>query len=868
MIPLTLDPDAALTIRSEVARAGGREVCFLARITPERRIVGARAVARGNREAVLAAARDAEVGEILLHNHPSGLLEPSDADLALAARLYEEGVGTGIVDNEARFLYIVVEPPAPQERVRLDPDELDALLAPGGRLGDLHSGYEDRRAQRDMLREVTERYNEGGAAIVEAGTGTGKSLAYLLPAALWALRNGERTVVSTNTINLQEQLVRKDLPLLRELIGEDLTWALVKGRGNYLSIRRLHLAERSASTLFSEGRDAELKSLVEWTKATQDGSLSDLASPPSVEVWEEVRSDTDICMGARCPHFQSCFYQRARREANGAHLLVVNHALLLSDLSLRRAGGSWTSPAVLPAYRHLILDEGHNVEDAATSHLGAEVTRNGVQSALDRLDRGGKGILLAVEELLAGVMEGATAEELLDRIADKVRPGVTRAREAVVAFFDRFEVRIPARDGEPFRIGRGGPADLAEDPEILELLNRATAELDRLARELGEVRWRGEEDEEVGELLSARLLDLQGVERRLRGAAEGLTLVFGSRPAEETPFVRWVEGRGRVRGLGRNIALRAAPVEPGPILRESLFQEVETLILSSATMTVGKGDFRFLRERLGVGSPTRTLDRNFLREEADGEGEPSDGGSASLSGALATITETTLPSPFDYPNNTLFCVPSGLPGHDAGHPFQEATARIVREMAAITDGGIFVLFTSHAALRSVAALLRDGPGPTWPLFVHGEAPRGKLLADFVRSGRGILLGTTSFWEGVDVPGHPLRGLILQKIPFRVPTEPIVEARMEAIEATGRSPFNAYLVPLAALRLKQGFGRLIRSRDDRGAILLLDSRILTKAYGRVLRDALPDSPLIRGPWEEIRGRLDRFYAPEGASLADG
>jgi ATP-dependent DNA helicase DinG len=320
--------------------------------------------------------------------------------------------------------------------------------------------------------------------------------------------------------------------------------------------------------------------------------------------------------------------------------------------------------------------------------------------------------------------------------------------------------------------------------------------------------------------------------------------------------------------VGRNIALRAAPVEPGPILRESLFQEVETLILSSATMTVGKGDFRFLRERLGVGLPTRTMDRNLLRVEAGGEGATSDGGSDTLSGALSTITETSLPSPFDYPNNTLFCVPSGLPAHDSGLSFQEATARIVREMAAITDGGIFVLFTSHSALRSVAALLRDGAGTPWPIFVHGEAPRGKLLGDFVRSGRGILLGTTSFWEGVDVPGHPLRGLILQKIPFRVPTEPIVEARMEAIEARGRSPFNAYLVPLAALRLKQGFGRLVRSREDRGAILLLDSRILTKPYGRVLRDALPDSPLIKGPWEEIRGKLEHFYSTWGGSLADG
>jgi len=867
MIPLTLDPDAALTIRAEIARAGGREVCFLAKITADRRIVEARAVARGNREAVLAAARDAAVGEILLHNHPSGVLDPSDADLALASRLYEEGVGSGIVDNEARALYVVVEPPAPREVVRLDPEGLDALLAPGGKLGAIHPGYEDRTAQRVMLREVTARYNDGGAAIIEAGTGTGKSLAYLLPAALWSLRNGERTVVSTNTINLQEQLVRKDLPLLREMIGEDLSWALVKGRGNYLSIRRLHLAEKSSLTLFPEGREGELKSLVEWSRTTSDGSLSDLTSPPSPEVWEEVRSDTDICMGARCPHFQACFYQTARREANGAHLLVVNHALLFSDLSLRNSGGSWTAPAVLPPYRRLILDEGHNVEDAATSHLGAEITRHGIHSALDRLDRGGKGILFAVEELLAGVAEGEKGGEILDRISERVRPKVGEVREAVMAFFDRLDRHIPEREGEPFRIGRGGEDDPMASSEIREGVDGVVAELERLRREIGEIRWRGEEDEELGELLAPRLLDLQGVERRLAGAGDGLGVIFGGGPGDESEYVRWVEGRGRSRGIGRNIALRAAPVEPGALLREGLFQEMETVVLASATMTVGKSDFRFVRERLGIGAITPSGSgagepwfRDVVRRDVEGVEWSATGGEgiAGGRGALDLITEIALPSPFDYATNTLFCVPSGLPSHDSGAPFQEATAQIILDMAKITDGGLFALFTSHAALRSVATLLRREGGVPWPLHVHGEAPRGRLLADFMRSGRGILLGTASFWEGVDVPGDPLRGLILQKIPFRVPTEPIVQARMEAIEGRGRSSFNSYLVPLAALRLKQGFGRLIRSGSDRGAILLLDSRILTRSYGRVLRDALPGSPLVKGPWEEVRARLESFY----------
>jgi ATP-dependent DNA helicase DinG len=340
-----------------------------------------------------------------------------------------------------------------------------------------------------------------------------------------------------------------------------------------------------------------------------------------------------------------------------------------------------------------------------------------------------------------------------------------------------------------------------------------------------------------------------------------LALILDPRETS-TLFVRWIEGRGRAGAPFRNVLLAAAPVEPGELLRSSLFSQVETAIVTSATLAVGGTDFRFLRGRLGLGEAGEArrsrnvdhMDPEFAFTDVEvstpdlAESEP------------LQVTEKLLASPFDYASQTLFCVPTDLPGHDAGDSFQEATARVVLDLVAITDGGIFVLFTSHRALRSVARLLRvAGIESRNPVFVHGEAPRARLLGDFVRSERGILLGTSSFWEGVDVPGEPLRGLILQKIPFRVPTEPITQARMEAIEGRGESSFHAYLLPLAALRLKQGFGRLVRSRDDRGAVILLDSRILTRRYGRVLRRALPDAPLSKGSWEELRRGLSSFYA---------
>ncbi|MDT8341638.1 MAG: helicase C-terminal domain-containing protein [Longimicrobiales bacterium] len=840
--PLTLSAEAAERMRAEILRARGREVCFLADVTPAREVVNPRAVSRGNQSAVLAVARDAPVGSLLVHNHPSGLLEPSDADLAVAARVHEDGLGTAITDNDARTLYVVVEPPAPRTEVPLALDDLAALLAPDGSLAAAHPVYEDRPGQREMLRMVGERYNDGGIALIEAGTGTGKSLAYLLPAVRWALENGERTVVSTNTINLQEQLVAKDLPLVSRLVGEEVPWALVKGRGNYVSIRRALLAARSAPDLFDEDRDGEIAALLDWLRETGDGSLSDLTFTPSDDLWEEVRSDPDACLRARCPHFQECHFQRARRRASAARILVVNHHLLFTDVAVRRATGNWTQSAVLPPWRRLVLDEAHNVEDAATSHLGVEVSRRGLYRLLGRLDRRGRGVLGALDQLLRG--DGGRAQEHRARLEERVRPRVEDARARLGVFLDTLEPRIPRREGvEAFRIGTGEGTipEPAADEGVRERLHALIGALGDLARELGELRRRVEGDEGLAPEVEARLLDVRGSERRLAAAEVALRLVFepGEQAAE---LVRWVEVRGR--GPRSNLVLAAAPVELGRVLRENLFARVSTAVLTSATLTTRR-TFDFLKGRLGLGPE----DLSTLEDPLE-------------------VVERMLPSPFDFARQTLFLVPSDLPDvRGAPDALDRATARVVVQVAEATDGGIVALFTSFRALRAVAGHLRAGraagagdgiPGLRWPLFVQGEGHRSGILRDFVEAGRGILLGTASFWEGVDVPGDPLRGLVIQKLPFRVPTEPVTAARIEALEARGADAFRGYLLPLAALRLKQGFGRLIRGRTDRGVVVLLDDRILRRTYGRYLLQSLPEAPLVRGPWEEMRGRLSAFY----------
>ncbi len=823
---LSLAKPAAQYIRAEIARAKNNEVCFIGSLDEQGTVTEARAVARGHRAAVLAAVKDALPGQIVIHNHPSGQLDPSNADLEVAARVYESGLGFAIVDNDARELYVVLEPPRSRDLVPLDTDEIAAVLAPGGPISFAHHAYEDRPMQRDLSVAAARAYNDGGVAVLEAGTGTGKSVAYLIPAIKWALQNRERTVVSTNTINLQEQLVRKDLPFLRQALGEQFRFALVKGRGNYISIRRALLAEQTQTVLFEEMQQNSLGAIVEWLKTTRDGSLQDLPFAPAPDVWDEVVSDGDVCLRAKCPHFEQCFYQKARRDAAAADIIVANHSLLFSDLAVRRAAGNYTAPAVLPPYKRVILDEAHNLEDAATEHLGATITRRGVLRVLNRLDRRGKGLLAAFETRLMKGQDDILQHDALRQISG-LRPAIENARENADTLFQFIDdLTIRADDGV-LRL----PEDFATSPEWLHGMDATYGNvlvlLDEVARKLVQLRDTVMVDRTWSDTLTEQLVELHGATSRVRGLADGLRLVFGT-PSGDVALVRWLERRG---GREVNLAARAAPVEIAEALRDALFDKVETSVLTSATLATRDG-FSFVRRRLGV--------TNGLR-----------------------VREAVFPSPFDYEAQTMIVIPTDLPspGRNEDHPQLHArTAEITLDFAEISDGGIFVLFTSYRALKTVAAILRKaGIERRWPLFVQGESARATLLESFVMSGRGVLLGVSSFWEGVDVPGDPLRGIILTKLPFKVPTEPLTAARIEAIDREGGSSFMEYVLPHAALRLKQGFGRLIRATTDRGAVALLDRRILEKGYGRYFLETLPAAPVITAPWIDASEQLLRFYS---------
>ena len=821
-------------LQEEIAAALGREVSFVVRADPNGTLADARVVARGTIDAVLALPGVAQKGEMLLHNHPSGFLEPSGADLHVAARLHDAGVGFGIVNNDVSTLYVVVECPRARTLQRLDSLDIANLLTESGPVARVlgAAAFEDRPGQRDMAAFIADVYNDGGIALLEAGTGVGKSFAYLVPAIEWARLNGERTVVSTNTINLQEQLVGKDLPILSHAFStgdRTVTFALLKGWRNYLCLSRLEQARAGQDSLFDGARGAELEAIAGWASRTADGSLSDLVAEPSSDVWDAVAAESDLCTRLKCPHFDRCFVFAARRRAAEADVVVVNHHLLASDLAVRIASDNWQEAAVLPPYRRLVLDEAHHLEDVAAQHLGVQVSMIGVQRLLGRLERNGRGLLptLAAELSSHDDLLGAASRDLLGRT---VLDALGAARRWADELFGRLARRLDAEQGAApvLRLTDAFAGDTVWREGLDVALDNLLIAFSKLRDGVETIADRLSIDDPA-EMRTRLIGELRGVVRRLDSAAEGLKATLqpvGYRPPVG-PAVRWMERRGR---RTPNLTLSAVPLDLAPVLKEALFDRVETVILTSATLAAG-GEFTFLEERLGLSLPPSRV----------------------------TVREI-LPSPFDFGAQCVFGIPTDIPeprDDESGHG--AAVARVLLELAHASDGGIFALFTSHGQLRRTADAIRGSVAARWPLLVQGEGQRDQLLRRFRDAGSAILLGTDSFWEGVDVPGRALRVLILAKLPFKVPSEPLTAARLERLTEAGVDGFTHYLVPLAALKLKQGFGRLIRTKSDVGAVVLLDRRVVTKRYGATMLEGLPPASKAIGNWPDVRREVEEFFA---------
>jgi ATP-dependent DNA helicase DinG len=835
---------AARAIRTAIALAGGREVCFTCTIDATGIVVTARAVARGDSNSVLALPGFARRGEMLVHNHPSGQLDPSGPDLDIAARMHDDGIGFAIVDNTAERLYVVVEVPRATEVKPLDADATAALLGPDGPIAKHMGRYEDRPSQREMASRIAKLYTQGGIALLEAGTGVGKSLGYLVPALRWAAANGERTIVSTNTITLQEQLVTKDLPFLETALDDQpVRFAMLKGWRNYLCLQRLDHARAAATSLFDDGSMADLEMIDGWAARTSDGSLADLPQPPRPDVWDEVAAEGDLCTRLRCPHFERCFVFSARRTAAQADVVVVNHHLLMADLAVRRASQNWTEAAVLPSYSRLIIDEGHHLEDAASSHLAATASRRGILRLLSRLERKGRGLLPTLEMRLAQSHDLLSTASL-DLVRVRLYGTTTAARRTTEQLFDVLDQWMTRQAETQVRLTDRFDDDAVWREGLSAALDDLLRDLDALSDGLILVRDRIETDERKAEELATVLGELRGVIRRLESAGDALRNAL--RPGGDAhERIRWIEvrgggpteeGEGGARDRARHVGVASVPLDLAPILREDLFRRLETCVVTSATLAVGDG-FGFIASRLG-------LDQDDV--------EPA---------------TALLDSPFDFSTQAVLAIPTDMPVPGSGDGSHVGrTVEVAADLVRAAGGGVFLLFTSHRDVREAARLLRElGVERDWPLLVHGEDSRDAILRRFRAHGDAVLVGTASFWEGVDVPGRALRGLLLARIPFRVPSEPITAAHCEAIESAGGDAFMDYMIPHAALRLKQGFGRLIRSTTDRGAVVICDPRVVRKGYGAALLAGLPPARRLEGPWGALRPDLEAFYRATNSVL---
>ncbi len=834
-------PEVREALAREIADAGGREVYFVAAVSwigDECTITSARAVARGTLNEVLALPGVAEKGMMVLHNHPSGGLEPSQADLNVAFRVYQGGAGFGIIDNEATSVSVVAEVPRAKEYARIDPIDTADLLGPQGPLNGALGLFEDRPTQRDMASHVCDAYNEGGVALLEAGTGVGKSFAYLVPALCWARENPEdRTIVSTNTINLQEQLVGKDLPVLKRVLSDGdftPTYALLKGWTNYVCLSRLKVALSGQASLFEPEHCSELEQLGEWAVNTSDGSRSDLTVSPSAEVWDEVCAEADLCPRNECPHYQECFFMAAHAAAAAANIVVVNHHLLTADLAIRIAQDNWTEKAVLPGYKRLVIDEAQHLEDTAAQHMGAAVTSRGVQRLLSRLERNGKGL---IPTLLAelGQRDDLASKASYDLLHKALLPEVSAAREHSDRMFAILCDRLASSTVDPMRIEDSFSNDGVWSQGLGTVLDNLINVLARLREGVETVadRMMLDEDPDNRSLL---LGELRGVVRRLQSVSDGVLHVLRPKPGAKT--VRWMERRGKkpTGSLPFPLGMAAVPLDLATVLKDSLFDRVGTVVLTSATLATG-GDFSFLKERLGLDLPPSRV-----------------------------RAEESLASPFDFGTQCLLGIPTDLPDprtDSTGHDL--AIQQTVIELARASDGGMFVLFTSYAALRRVAAADRTELEGQWPLLIQGEGQRDFLLRRFREAGSAILFGTDSFWEGVDVPGPSLRALVLAKLPFKVPSEPLTAARLEALAEAGVDGFRHYLMPHAALKLKQGFGRLIRSKSDIGIVMLMDSRVATRNYGGKLLASLPPARRVIDGLSVVQDEVNEFFATHGVGV---
>jgi ATP-dependent DNA helicase DinG len=811
-----ISPAVRAYIADAILDAGGNEVFVTGTLDREGVLVEAEVAARGNSGAVPVIQSAVDHAEVLVHNHPSGYLAPSDEDLSIASRTAESGLGFYIVNNDVTEVYVVVEPILSREKVPVSEDDAAFYLGDEGPLAAMSESYEERPSQVSLAKSIARAFNAGSVGVFEAGTGVGKSFAYLVPAMLWALGNNDRVVISTGTINLQQQLMEKDIPMAKRIIGRDLKAVLLKGRQNYVCRRRL--AEALQEKDLFDDEEGELDKIAEWAGLSPDGSRSDLSFMPRDVVWSRICSESDACLGMRCAFHESCFIMRVRKEAATASILIVNHHLLFADLEARMMGAGYDDTAVLPPFHHIVFDEAHAMEDAATSFFSEYFTRFKLLkqlSVLYRVRRGSVGgHLVALERLSSAGGEVQEALACIQEVKD-VYAGVEDCALAILG------------DGASWRLSERTKGESMPLLVLLSDLRQKVSAITGIIRNVIEGIAEEDLDNPVvwESKFSLRRLEFIGT----------LCLHF-CEWSERPESVFWIE-KNRLSSRGRSEQAAGwfprfvqTPLSVAPMMREGVFEPFRTVVCTSATLRIGNS-FAYWMNRTGVSlvEPDRVI---------------------------SGVHE----SPFPYATNVLFAIPDDAPLPE-NPGFQAWIETAIVSLLQASAGHALVLFTSYESLRGACELARKTLSPLGiTVLKQGDDDRARLLETFRNDESSVLFATDSFWEGVDAPGDTLLHVIIVKLPFRVPNDPVHSARSEAIELSGGNPFMELSLPEAVMRFRQGFGRLMRRKTDRGVVTVLDRRLIAKRYGSLFVDSLPETGQCFEPLSSVVHRVENFLYP--------
>ena len=726
----------------------------------------------------------------------------------------------------------------------LSVEKILKLIQSEGLFCRVFQGFEVRASQQEMMKDIINAYNHNQIALIEAGTGTGKSMAYLLPAILWAAQTHERTVISTNTITLQEQLVQKDIPNLLKALNLNLKAVLVKGMNNYLCLRKMFDAQ-SEFLLFSQDDREEMNQIEQWSRHTVEGSKSELSFVPTPNTWEKVGAESETCSHNQCPYYHQCFFYKARKQAEEAHLLVVNHHLLFADLVKRGENNNYVDTAILPSYKRLILDEAHHIEDVATEYFAHRLHRIELVRTLSRLTsekhHTGQGKLIILKDRIQSTFKKAPPSEITP-ILTKLTidfPAVKHVlTEQIHHTFDAFInfIEVLQKDQDSNYLGLEQKQRLLEEHRTHpkwadEVIPRAEGLMETLKRYSQDLRslendFKLLDHEKLNEQTKGVRAEIQGLTMRLDTSISTL-YHFLNRWGDNTR-VRWIELHQLKTLL--NVHLVDAELDMSKALVEFMFSQFPTIILCSATLTSNRS-FTFVRKRLGI-------TREYLPQRY--------------------VVESIYDSTFDYKKQALLAVPKDMPLPN--HPdFNARVYEGIWQAIQASQGQAFILFTSYSLLKQcyevLAQRLKEGG---YPLFKQGDNSRQKLLHQFTNTKRAVLFGTDSFWEGVDVVGDALRCVVIVKLPFKVPSDPLVQARTEAILEKGGDPFFEFAIPNAIVKFKQGFGRLIRNQFDRGCIICLDVRLISKGYGKLFINSLPPCQEAFYPNQELWPKIKEFY----------